>query len=56
VGVAGALGAAGESSVVVTGRLYPGALVAPCFFGETASRGELLYHVAERAIRFAPHS
>ena len=37
-------------------RLYPGALVAHIFTGETASRGDLLYDGAEPAADFRPSS
>lgn len=33
-------------------RLYPGALVVPCFVGQTASRGDLIYNGAEPAAEF----
>ena len=42
----------GESSVRETERLYPGALVAPSYLGETVDRGELLYNGAEPASAF----
>lgn len=35
-------------------RLYPGALVAPRYAGETASAGDLLYDGAELAADFMP--
>ncbi len=37
-------------------RLYPGALVAHVYVGETASRGDLLYDGAEPAADFRPSS
>lgn len=53
-GVAGTPAHGGENSVHTTVRLYPGALVAPCFQGQLVSRGDLLYHGAEPAADFVP--
>ena len=46
------LGVAGEGSVADTERLYQGALIAPHYAGESASRGDLLYNGAEPAASF----
>jgi hypothetical protein len=45
-------GVALEATLADTERLYPGALVAPHFAGETASRADLLYNGAEPAAAF----
>ena len=51
-GVAEALREDGQGSTYDTERLYPGALVAPHYAGEIASRGDLLYNEAESAAAF----
>ena len=47
-------GVAGDNSVADTERLYPGALVAPHYTGESASRGDLLHNGAEPVASFMP--
>jgi hypothetical protein len=47
-------GVALEQNVADNVRLYPGALVAPGFAGENASRGDLLYNGAEASAAFVP--
>lgn len=44
----------GDGSIAVYERLHPGAIVAPCFVGQRASRGDLLYNDAELAADFLP--
>ncbi len=45
-------GVAREGTLADSERLHPGALVAPRYAGETASRGDLLYNGAEPAAAF----
>lgn len=45
-------GVASHDSIADYERLYPGALVAPHYFGEIVDRGELLYNGAEPASDF----
>jgi hypothetical protein len=47
-------GVADATSIGDYERLYPGALVAPQYAGETASRGELIYNGAEPAAALLP--
>ncbi len=42
----------GDASVAWYAKRHPGAVVAPIFAGEVASRGDLLYHGAEAAQEF----
>ncbi len=47
-------GVAHERAIADYARLFPDALVAPCCFGDRASRADLIYHGAESMAVFVP--
>jgi hypothetical protein len=49
-------GVAHKDRIADEARIFPGCLVAPRFAGQTASRGDLLYHGAEPAAEFVSAS